>query len=65
MNIKMSLRDIPGGKEIPMGYAVVTVKDGTVPAKLTYNGHLVPREVKQDFYGKIKTAVKDLGMKSK
>ncbi|XP_060556584.1 protein mab-21-like 3 [Ruditapes philippinarum] len=64
MNIKMNLKDIPGGKEIPMGYAVVTVKDGTVPAKLTYNGHLVPREVKQDLYGKIKTAVKDIGMKN-
>ncbi|XP_060563965.1 protein mab-21-like 3 [Ruditapes philippinarum] len=64
MNIKMRLKDIPGGKEIPKGYAVVKVKDGTVPAKLTYNGHLVPREVKQDLHGKIKNAVKELRMKN-
>lgn len=65
MNVKMNLKDIPGGKEIPLGYATVTVKDGTVPKHFTYKGHLVPRELKQDLHGKIKSAVKELGLHSK
>ncbi|XP_045193084.2 cyclic GMP-AMP synthase-like [Mercenaria mercenaria] len=64
MNVDMKLKAVPGGKEIPMGFATVAVKDGSVPDKLTYNGNLVPREVKKDLHGKIKTAVKELGLKN-
>lgn len=65
MNVPMNLKDEPDGKVIPIGFAAVGVTGNSVPKNLTHNGDLIPREMKRDLHGKIKTAIKDLGLKSK
>lgn len=64
MNVPMELKDVPNGKTILMGYAAAAVRPGTVPAHLTYNGHIIPREFKQDLYKKFNTAIEKLGFEN-
>lgn len=63
MNIPLEMKDLPNGKPIPMGYAAVGVKEGSVPSKLTHNGEIIPRELLRDLHGKMDKAIKDLGLK--
>ena len=69
MNVDRQLKDIPEElrKEIPIGTAFVVVNNNGDKGldHLTYNGDLVPGEVKQDFYRKLKTAISELGLESK
>lgn len=60
------MTDVPKGTQnhIPIGFATITTDENDKKASsVTYKGHIIPRKVHEDFYSKIKTAIKDLDLK--
>lgn len=60
MNVKCGLTEVKNGPRIPDGHAVASVRGGIIPDTLRRGSDVLPREMRQDLYQKIKTAINDL-----